>query len=294
MEDDQERPESAKWLNSMLKSIWPIVNPDLFVSVCDMLEDTMQASLPKMVHGVRVVDLGQGIEPLRILGVRWLDAGDAGQRMESLPTEEGDFVNIEVAVAYRARATRKGLKHRSQNAHLLLEFWTVADIHVPVWVEVTGILATARMRLQLTPSPPFLSLMTLTLLGQPKVTIAATPLSKGFVNIMDVPGLSSFIQKSIDAGVAEYVAPRSLQLDLKTLLIGKAKLDTDAVGAIIVRVVSAKGFADGDGGKFWASRDAQRGDAYVAIQWAKWGKPLWASRLVTSHTSCFLYTCLMS
>lgn len=44
---DSELPESVQWLNSFVASIWPLVNPDLFSSLIDMIEDIMQASLPK-------------------------------------------------------------------------------------------------------------------------------------------------------------------------------------------------------------------------------------------------------
>ncbi|KII94416.1 hypothetical protein PLICRDRAFT_172066 [Plicaturopsis crispa FD-325 SS-3] len=282
-EDTKERPESAAWLNSLLHSLWPIVNPDLFTSISDMLEDAMQASLPRMVHGVRVVDLGQGAEPMRILGLRWLDPGDATVEKPGMTAEQGDFVNLEVAFAYRSRPTKKGMRERAQNAHLLIEFWTVANIRIPVWVEVTGILATARLRLQLTPNPPFLSEMTMSLLGQPKVTMAATPLSKGFVNVMDIPGLSKWLQESIDSAVSAYVAPRSLTLDLKTMLTGAEKRDTDAVGLLIVVIKRASGLKSGDEGKVLASKDSKRGDVYVTISWAKWGKPLWASRIINEE-----------
>lgn len=53
-------PETPLWLNSLFESVWPLVNPDLFVGLCDTLEDVMQASLPKLVEMVRVADLGQG------------------------------------------------------------------------------------------------------------------------------------------------------------------------------------------------------------------------------------------
>lgn len=31
--------ESVIWLNSLLAAVWPLVNPDLFTSVADTLED---------------------------------------------------------------------------------------------------------------------------------------------------------------------------------------------------------------------------------------------------------------
>ncbi len=90
-------PESVQWLNSLLASVWPLINPDLFTSLADTLEDVMQASLPKLVRMISVEDLGQGNEAIRILGVKWLPTGNAkkgvsvsGQLQESSPTQESD------------------------------------------------------------------------------------------------------------------------------------------------------------------------------------------------------------
>lgn len=70
-------PESVQWLNSLLISVWPLVNPDLFTTLADTLEDVMQASLPKFVRMISVDDLGQGNEAIRILGIKWLPPGNA-------------------------------------------------------------------------------------------------------------------------------------------------------------------------------------------------------------------------
>lgn len=75
-------PESTQWLNSLFASVWPLINPDLFLSLADMLEDVMQASLPKMVRMVSVDDLGQGSESFRVLGVKWLPTGAASQSVD--------------------------------------------------------------------------------------------------------------------------------------------------------------------------------------------------------------------
>lgn len=78
---DSPMPESTQWLNSLLSSIWPLINPDLFTSLSDTLEDVMQASLPKLVRMISVEDLGQGSESIRILGVRWLPTGAAAKNV---------------------------------------------------------------------------------------------------------------------------------------------------------------------------------------------------------------------
>ncbi|EEB90319.1 hypothetical protein MPER_11488, partial [Moniliophthora perniciosa FA553] len=295
-ESSAEAPRDASWLNSLLDALWPIVNPSLFTALADMLEDALQTSLPKFINGVRVADIGQGAESVRILGVRWLDGGDANEERDGMEAEEGDFVNLEVAVAYRARAQSKGagLRGRSGNMHLLMQFWLSGGIVLPVWVEVTGLLATARLRLQLTPNPPFLSVMTLTLLGQPKVSLTATPLAKNFMNVMDIPGLSNWIQRSVDEAVAQYVAPRSLTMDLKTILMGRDKMDTETAGIIVVIIKSAQGFKDGDSSKMWKSSEGRTGDPYVSVGWAKWGKPLWSTRILQNEPSpVWEETCFM-
>ncbi|OJD32724.1 meiotically up-regulated protein [Diplodia corticola] len=325
-----EMPESTQWLNSLLASIWPLVNPDLFTSLVDTLEDVMQASLPKVVRMVSVDDLGQGSESVRILGVRWLPTGAAGMSVsqngklkgngdsknsdrtvpgegeeqgvqrdkgnqekspeklqddenigEGMEAEEGDFVNVEIAFSYRARTVHRGIRDRAKNMHLYLAFYLPGNLRLPVWVELHGIVGTMRLRLQLCPDPPFFSLCTLTFLGQPKVSVSCIPLTQRGLNIMDLPLISNFVQSSIDAAMAEYVAPKSLTLDLKDMLMGDDfKKDTAARGVIMVRIIRAFDFKEGDAGFLWKKGST---DGYVSVGWAKFSKPLWSTRIIQSE-----------
>jgi hypothetical protein len=328
-------PESVAWLNNLLSAVWPLINPDLFTSISDMLEDVMQASLPKVVRMVSVDDLGQGSEAFRILGINWLPTGAASQSVgsdgqlkrpgkdeendrtasgesqvesgagdqgegeaksgdnaqekrqkeqedqairEGMEAEQGDFVNMELAFAYRARSSGKSITAKAKNAHLYLKFYLPGGIAVPVWVELRGIIGTMRLRLQLTPDPPFFSLCTLTFMGQPQADMSCIPVSKHALNLMDVPLISSFVQSSIDAALAEYVAPKSLTLDLKDMLVGDDfKKDTTTRGVIMIFIKSAKGFKQGDGGvgPFQGSSDA-----YVTVSWGKFGKPVSSTRII--------------
>lgn len=206
LDSGTELPESVQWLNKLLASIWPLINPDLFSSLIDTIEDVMQASLPKVIKMVSIDDMGQGNQSLRVLGVRWLPSGAASQSVgpggkfekkdksqqsdrtdpenaqaqptvaseqdqgddnkdrskqqaqeevairEGMEAEEGDFVNLELALAYRTRTSGKSMKDKAKNAHLFLKFYTAGGVAVPVWVEVRGFIATLRLRLQLTVS----------------------------------------------------------------------------------------------------------------------------------------------
>ncbi|KAF2033859.1 meiotically up-regulated gene 190 protein [Setomelanomma holmii] len=306
--------ESAQWLNSLFASVWPLINPDLFTSISDTLEDVMQASLPSMVRMVAVEDIGQGSEALRILGVRWLPTGAAArsvssdgklkssheekkdrtvqdegegqgegglQRQDTMEAEEGDFVNVEIAFAYRP-STGRSIKSRAKHAHLYLAFYLPGKVKLPVWVELTGFVGVMRLRLQLCPDPPFFSICTMSFLGQPKVTLSCVPLVKKGPNLMDVPLLSSFVQSSMDAALAEYVAPKSLTLDLKDMMMGDDfKKDTVAHGVIVVRVKHAYDFKEGDGGLGPLKKGSA--DPYVTVGWAKFGKPVWSTRVLQKN-----------
>ncbi|KAJ8604414.1 hypothetical protein MRB53_041803 [Persea americana] len=322
------RPESSQWFNMLIGSIWPLVNPDLFASMADMLEDVMQASLPKFVRMVAVEDLGQGSESIRILGIKWLRRGAAGQSVtedgtikkkqdgqqqvkgsaekdvenektgttdagtdqndrstqaededkqkgeesavvQGMEAEEGDFINFEIAFAYRASHKSRKTRDRAKNAHMYMAFYLPGSIRL------------RKSAMPLTPDPPFLSLCTVTLLGQPKVDMACVPLVKKGLNIMDLPLISNFVQSAVDAAMSEYVAPKSITLDLKAMLAGDDfKNDTLARGIIIVTLKRAFDFKAGDAG-IPLLRDASS-DAYVSVGWAKFGKPLFSTRVIVS------------
>ncbi|KAI8951174.1 hypothetical protein F4801DRAFT_301918 [Xylaria longipes] len=334
---DGELPESVHWLNSLISSIWPLINPDLFASLVDQIEDVMQASLPKAIKMVSVDDMGQGSESIRILGVKWLPSGAASQGVgadgqlhkdsessqndrtdpgqsqdmdseggpngdakpsdnnespaqqedeevslrEGMEAEEGDFVNLELALAYRTRTSSKSFKTKAKNAHLFLKFYLPGGIAVPVWVELRGIVMTLRLRLQLTPDPPFIELCTLTFLGQPKATISCMPLSKHSFSLTDVPLISSFVNSAIDAALAEYVAPKSLTLNLKDMLVGEDfKKDTTSIGVVWIFIKRASGFKQGDAGIGPVQGSS---DAYVTVSWGKFGKPVASTRIASDQ-----------
>ena len=200
---------------------------------------------------------------------------------EGMEAEEGDFVNLEVAFAYRSRSASKRFRDKAKNAHIYMALYLPAGIKLPVWAELRGMVGIMRLRLQLTPDPPFFALCTLTFLGQPKVEVSCMPLTRKGVNILDLPVISHFVQSSIDAAIAEYVAPKSKTINLKDMIIGDDfKKDTNARGVLVVKIICAYDFKEGDGG--WGPLKEGSADPYVSIGWAKFGKPVWSTRVIES------------
>jgi Ca2+-dependent lipid-binding protein len=98
-------------MNTLLGVIWGLINPDMFASVADLLEDVMQASVPAVIENVRVAEINQGSNPIRILSLRALPDAQVKELKESIhesnkktkdPEEViadeqgGDFYNLEV------------------------------------------------------------------------------------------------------------------------------------------------------------------------------------------------------
>jgi len=122
----------------------------------------------------------------------------------------------------------------------------------------------------------------MTLLGQPKVELSCVPLVKQGLNLMDVPLISNFVQSAVDAAMSEYVAPKSQTFDLKAMLAGEDfKTETTARGALLIVIKRAYDFKHGDSGIPLISKGSS--DSYVSIGWAKFGKPVWSTRVIVSE-----------
>lgn len=287
-------PESAEWLNGIIATVWPLVPETLFTSLTDTLEDVMQASLPKFVTAVRIADLDQGRNPLRIVSIRALPdqqgsrlkhgedwIGKKEEDLEKLDQADdaGDFVNMEVSLAYMSLPKTAGQAIHAHNAHLKLEFFLGASgwarIPIRVWVEISGITATARMRVQMVEQVPFIRNCILTLMGTPYVDVSAVPLARALPNVLDLPIISSFVRSSIAAACQMYQAPRSITLNLAQLLMGDGtKKDTSSVGVLMLTIhhAAALAAADADG----------KSDPYVVAAWSKFGKPLYSTRVMAA------------
>ncbi|KZT25585.1 hypothetical protein NEOLEDRAFT_1065184 [Neolentinus lepideus HHB14362 ss-1] len=286
IEGEERFKESAEWVNDLVKGIWPIINPDMFDSLLDMLEDIMQSSVPRFIHSVRVSGFGFGTTPMRITSIRSLPDARTDDILEGIDEKEkerlcGEHVNLEVSFAYRAKPSGNSVDSKAHSPHLLSEFYLgmkgVFDKRVPVWVEVTGVAGTARVRMELIPDPPFIKTTFITLMGLPSVSLSVVPMSEHLPNMMNVPLLSNFITKSINAAAAEYVAPKSLTLDMQQLISGDdIKKDTQSMGVLIVHIHRAVGLKKMDASN--ASRASA--DPYVTLTYSKQGKPLFSTRII--------------
>ncbi|KAG7110155.1 Meiotically up-regulated gene protein like [Verticillium longisporum] len=284
-------PESVEWMNTALGIMWGLINPEMFAGVADTLEDVMVASIP-----VRVADISQGSNPIRILSLRALpddhmkDVKEETRKQTEKNTDPnelaameqaGSYYNLEASIAYHAKPSGGDISSKARNMGMQLVFYLgvrgLIGIPLPIWVELQGLVATARIRLQLVPEPPFLKTLTFTLMGIPKVQAGCTPMIEKGVNILNLPIISNFVNWAIGAAASMYVAPKSMTLDMSKMIQGDdIKKETQALGVLFVRIHRATGLSKQDR----RGSDGGGSDPYITIAWSKFGKPQFCTRVI--------------
>lgn len=290
-------PESVEWLNTLLGVAWGLVNPDMFASVADTLEDVMQASVPGFIENVRVAEINQGSNPIRILSLRALPDSHMGDMKRAIHEENkknkdpqeaaadeegGDYYNLECAFAYHASPSGKQPDDKARNMHMQLVFHLgvkgLFGVPLPIFVELQELVGTVRLRLNMTPEPPFLKTLTITLMGVPHVTAGCTPLTAKAPNILNLPLISNFVNYAIGAAASAYVAPKSLTMDMRAMLQGDDIVkETQALGVMWIRLHRAVGLSKQD------KRGSKGGgsDPYITLTFSKYGKPMYCTRVIT-------------
>ncbi|KAI9804782.1 MAG: hypothetical protein M1825_001150 [Sarcosagium campestre] len=290
-------PESAEYLNTLLGVVWGLINPDMFAAVADTLEDVMQASMPGVITGIKVTDINQGNNPLRVLSLRALpdssvkDLTDELHKQnektkdpEQLKADEegGDYYNLEVSLAYHAKPTAGNASDRAKNMHMGITFYLgvkgLVGVPLPIFVELQSLVVTARIRLQMSPEPPFLKNLTFTLMGVPQVSAGCIPMIEKGVNILNLPLISNFVNYAIGAAASMYVAPKSMSIDMGAILQGDdVTKDVQAMGVLWIRIHRAVGLSKQD------KRGSEGGgsDPYINISFSKYGKPMYCTRVIT-------------
>ncbi|KAK7746974.1 hypothetical protein SLS53_002162 [Cytospora paraplurivora] len=289
-------PESVEWMNAALALVWRLINPDMFAAVADTLEDVMQASVPGIIENVKVNDISQGSNPLRILSLRALPDSHVKDLKEGIAKEQaktkdpqemaadeegGDFYNLEASIAYHSLPSGGDVSSKAKNMGMQLVFYLgmrgLFGVPFPIWVELNSLVCTARIRIALSPAPPFIKTVSVTLMGLPKVEASCIPLVEKGANILNLPLISNFVNWAIAAAAGMYVAPKSLTLDVGKMLQGDSiQKETEALGILFIRIHKASNLSKQD------RRGSNGGgsDPYICVAFSKFGKPQYCTRVI--------------
>ncbi|KAE8355805.1 hypothetical protein BDV28DRAFT_145744 [Aspergillus coremiiformis] len=290
-------PESVEWMNSFLSIIWGLINPDMLSPIADTIEDIMQASAPGVIENVRIAEIDQGNNPLRILSLRNLPDEHVQHLKENVREENlknkdpqeaaameegGSYYNIEASFAYHAKPSGQTASSKARNMHMQLVFYLgvrgLFGVPFPVFVELSEMVGTVRIRFQLMPEPPFMKDMTFSLVGIPHIKAGCMPMVKSGVNILNLPLISNFVNYAIGTACGLFAAPKSMTMDLSMMLKGDDIIkDTQALGIMWIRIHRAIGLSKQD------RRGSYGGgsDPYINLSFSKYGKPMYCTRVIT-------------
>lgn len=256
----------------------------------------MQASVPGVIENVKVNEISQGSNPLRILSLRALPDSEVKDLKEEIRKRDekvkdpqqlaadeagGDYYNLEATIAYHALPSSSDVSSKAKNMGMQLVFYLgvkgLFGVPFPVWVELRGLLCTVRIRVALTPNPPFVNTVSCTLMGLPVVDASCIPLVEKGANILNLPIISKFVNWAISTAADMYVAPKSMTLDIGKMLQGDDILkETEALGVLFVRIHKAVGLSKQD------RRGSEGGgsDPYICVAFSKFAKPQYCTRVI--------------
>ncbi|KAG8407872.1 hypothetical protein J3458_020182 [Metarhizium acridum] len=282
-------PESVEWMNSLVQTLWETLQQEFFDNVASQINDTIKSYIPESVPGsVKITSLGHGSHAVRVLSVRSLPDSEFGnlvpshgleksaspdsvkERERAIEMEEGGvFYNLEISIAYHQPPfqTRKDHMHADILAML-------GPVPLPIFVQVKELFTTVRVRIQMHPDLPFLKKVTFSLTESPKMSASISIGAYWTMDLLSLPVVDSILASQINAASANFVQPKSMSLDMTSIIGGSdQKEETDAIGVLVVKIHRARNLA----------RQDTRGpgaDPYLTIAFSKYEKPMYASRII--------------
>ncbi|KAI7904926.1 uncharacterized protein BX663DRAFT_501057 [Cokeromyces recurvatus] len=224
--------ESMEWLNDMLSKIWRSIDPKVFATVEDILEDTLVRVAPKIIKAAKVNDF---------------DLGSAAPRIEKMqifpPTsnQSPDSIFGEISFSLRtdssSSAASKTKTHFSTPPGASIRFKSSVYAAVDVRAELIKFTGNIRFKIVTSPEPPFVSQVVISFTKAPVIETAVMPITKK-LNIMGLPMLHGLVNEGVKLGFKPLVDPNTIDLDIAQIMA--AQLDTSAIGLVKVEVRQLK------------------------------------------------------
>ncbi|KAI9283000.1 hypothetical protein BC943DRAFT_281072 [Umbelopsis sp. AD052] len=223
--------ETVEWLNYCVEKIWRSIDPQMFVQVEDILEDTLESLAPGFIKGVKVTDFDIGVQAPRVSMIRIFPP---------LPGQPDESIFGEAAFSFHAHpvasisTSRKSL---SAPPGIGIRFKTGLKAAIDIKAELTALSGKIRFKILTSPEMPFVSKVTIAFTSVPVIETGVMPVSK-HMNIMHLPLIKTLVNEGVKLGFAGLVDPKSLTLDIQALM-GAAAHDTSAIGVVKVDFIEA-------------------------------------------------------
>lgn len=281
-------PESVEWLNSLVGTIWTVIDSKVFEDAARQIDAVLSDLMPSNKVSVRIAEIGHGTSNIRVLSIRSLPDEEFGEMVPSHGNEKftnkqqkmerekaaareegGVFYNLELTVAYHCEAFAKKSEKMHCDIHVRL-----FGILIPIYFEATELMVTMRIRFQMHSAAPFLKYVTFALVNTPRVGASVTLGAPWTMNLLNIPVIHSVYNWQLKNFAKEFVQPKSMGLDMTQYLGGSSTIaETETIGLVYIRINRGRNLP----------RQDTRGpgaDPYVVISMSQYEKPMYASRII--------------
>jgi len=226
--------ENVEWFNSFLSKFWLLYEPSLSESISDSVNSVLDASKPTFLEELRLTTFTLGSEAPRI------------ESIKTYPRTEDDILMMDWTVSF-SPFDEDGVSKRAmetsnrKNSKIVLTAKIgkgIASIPLPILLKEVGLQGVMRIQLKFSTVFPHIKVLEFGFLTKPKIDFVLRPLKS--MDLMDTPGLSSFLTETIDWQLEQNIVnPNKIVIPLEEWM-GPVTSDVP-VGVLTVSINVAKG-----------------------------------------------------
>ncbi|KAG0441179.1 hypothetical protein DMUE_1246 [Dictyocoela muelleri] len=208
--------ETTEWVNYIIERVWNEIEETVSIEVMKNVNPILHEKCPPGFSRLRLSRFTLGSTAPTISGICFYDRED----LDVIQLDaEVSFVPLEIGKSGYNYITRRKCQTRQWNSKIILvaRLGTRVKgigVDLPIMVKDLSFSAKARIILRLTKKIPFLKELEFCFLDLPKIEFNLRPLKT--VDVMDVPGLSRWINSIINSSMKKMlVNPNSIKIDLE-------------------------------------------------------------------------------
>ena len=222
--------ETVEFLNLFLQKFWLLYEPSLSDTIKSSVNSILDGNKPSFLEDLRLSTFTLGSEAPRIEGIKTYPRTDEDVLMMDWdlsfqPFDEDD--------ASKRLGTRK-------NSKIILTAKlgkSIASIPLPILLKEVGFRGLLRIHIKFSTIFPHIKLIEIGFLDKPKIDFILRPLKS--MDIMDLPGLNSFLNETIKYQLENNIVdPNRITLQIEEMM--NSSTSDEPVGILSVSVYEAR------------------------------------------------------
>ncbi|KAJ1567794.1 hypothetical protein HK405_004734 [Cladochytrium tenue] len=224
--------EPVEWLNRFLGRLWAQMEPSLSASLKASLDSTLSASKPSFLEDLSLSVFTLGSAAPRIDSIRTI-----GRTPDDVHLMDWDLNFTPVDEDMVSKRERELGDVRQSRIEIVAKLGKgLAVIPLPIVVAEIEFRAKLRLGIKYMSQYPHVKNIEYSFLETPKVDFVLRPLKA--LDMMDTPGLQSFLNDTIASSLSGFVEPHKNHVDIEAMFTG-AESDY-VVGVLRVTVYEAR------------------------------------------------------